>query len=170
MSPGRAILVTGATGLIGAEVVARLSARHPVIAVTHRQSQVIRTDGSTVLSDEYGQCWSGGGVARLAADVREPGFGVAEQVLDKLGEAVGCIVHTAATIAFDAPEAEYRLVNVAGTEHAIDWHSDGTCPWSMSAPRMSVVGAAERSPRTSWIPDRNSATDMSGASAAPNNS
>ena len=61
-----------------------------------------------------------GGVARLAADVRQPGFGVAEQVLDELGEAVGCIVHAAATIAFDAPEAEYRRVNVAGTEHAID--------------------------------------------------
>ena len=120
MSPGHAILVTGATGLIGAEVVARLSPRHPVIAVTHRQSQVVRTDGSTVPSDEYGQWWSGRGVARLAADVREPGFGVADQVLDELGEAVGCIVHTAATIAFDAPEAEYRLVNVAGTEHAID--------------------------------------------------
>jgi thioester reductase-like protein len=120
MSPARAILVTGATGLIGAEVVARLSPRRPVIAVTHRQPQVIRTDGSTVISDEYGQWWSGGGVARLAADVREPGFGLAGQVLDELGEAVGCIVHAAATTAFDAPEAEYRLLNVAGTEHAID--------------------------------------------------
>ena len=39
MSAGRAILVTGATGLIGAEVVARLSSRHSVIAVTHRQPQ-----------------------------------------------------------------------------------------------------------------------------------
>ena len=120
MSPGRAILITGATGLIGAEVVARLSPRCPVIAVTHRQPQVIRTDGSAVLSDEYGQCWSGGGVARLAGDVREPGFGLPGQVLDELGEAVGCIVHAAATIAFDAPEAEYRQLNVAGTQHAID--------------------------------------------------
>src|ERR1700730_9245752 len=108
MSPGRAILVTGATGLIGAEVVDRLSPRHPVIAVTHRQPQVIRTDGSAVLSGEYGQWCSGVGVARLGADVREPGFGLAGQVLDELGEAVGCVVHAAATIAFDAPEAEYR--------------------------------------------------------------
>ena len=120
MNPGRAVLVTGATGLIGAEVVARLSPRHPVIAVTHRQPLLIRTDGSTLLSDEYGQWWSGAGIARLAADVREPGFGVAEQVLDEIGDAVGCIVHAAATIAFNAPEAEYRRLNVAGTEHAID--------------------------------------------------
>ncbi|HZN81433.1 MAG TPA: hypothetical protein VFC01_17355, partial [Mycobacterium sp.] len=67
MNPGRAVLVTGATGLIGAEVVARLSPRRPVIAVTHRQPQPIRTDGSTVLSGEYGQSWTGRGVARLAA-------------------------------------------------------------------------------------------------------
>jgi thioester reductase-like protein len=120
MSAGRAILVTGATGLIGAEVVARLSSRHSVIAVTHRQPNVMRTDGSTVPSDEYGQSWSGVGVARLAADVREKGFGLAPPVLDELGKAVGCIVHAAATIAFDAPEAEYRSLNVAGTEHAID--------------------------------------------------
>ena len=37
MKPRRAILVTGAMGLIGAEVVARLSQRHPVIAVMHKQ-------------------------------------------------------------------------------------------------------------------------------------
>jgi thioester reductase-like protein len=120
VSAGSAILVTGATGLIGAEVVDRLSSRHSVIAVTHRQPNVIRTDGSTVRSDEYGQSWSGVGVACLAADVREKGFGLAPQVLDELGKAVGCIVHAAATIAFDAPEAEYRSLNIAGTEHAID--------------------------------------------------
>ena len=120
MSAGSAILVTGATGLIGAEVVARLSSRYSVIAVTHRQPNVMRTDGSTVPSDEYGQSWSGVGVARLAADVAEKGFGLAPPVLDELGKAVGCILHAAATIAFDAPEAEYRSLNVAGTEHAID--------------------------------------------------
>ena len=120
MNPGRAVLVTGATGLIGAEVVDRLSPRRPVIAMTHRQPLLKRTDGSTLHSDEYGPWWSGAGIARLAADVREPGFGVAEQVLDELGDAVGCIVHAAATIAFNAPEAEYRRVNIAGTEHAID--------------------------------------------------
>ena len=120
MNPGRAVLVSGATGLIGAEVVDRLSPRRPVIAMTHRQPLLKRTDGSTLHSDEYGPWWSGAGIARLAADVREPGFGVAEQVLDELGDAVGCIVHAAATIAFNAPEAEYRRVNIAGTEHAID--------------------------------------------------
>jgi thioester reductase-like protein len=119
MNPGRAVLVTGATGLIGAEVVARLSQRHPVIAVTHKQPRVICTDGSVVPSDEFGQ-WSGRWVARLAADVGEPGFGLAPERIAALGKSVGCIVHAAATIAFDAPVQEYRRLNVAGTRHAID--------------------------------------------------
>jgi thioester reductase-like protein len=119
MNPRRAILVTGAMGLIGAEVVARLSQRHPVIAVMHKQPRVIRTDGSVVPSDEFGQ-WSGHGVARLAANVCEPGFGLATEELVALGGSIGCIVHAAATIAFDAPEQEYLQLNVAGTQHAID--------------------------------------------------
>ena len=119
MNPGRAILVTGAMGLIGAEVLARLSQRHPVIAVMHKQPQVVRTDGSIVPSDDFGR-WSARGVARLAADVREPGFGLAGDELTDVGSSVGCIVHAAATTAFDAPEEEYLRLNVAGTEHAID--------------------------------------------------
>ncbi|MEV0294033.1 SDR family oxidoreductase [Nocardia sp. NPDC050710] len=104
------VLVTGATGLVGAEVVARLSAAsRPVAAVLHSNSEIIRNDG-TVL--EAG--------TPVAGDIRMPGFGLSQRDTDDLAERVGIIVHCAATTAFDAAPSAYEELNVQGTAHAIE--------------------------------------------------
>ncbi|MFT4126326.1 MAG: SDR family oxidoreductase [Gordonia sp. (in: high G+C Gram-positive bacteria)] len=98
------VLLTGASGLVGAEVAARLEAAgRPVVALTHRAAHLVGNDGRDVAV-----------TASLAGDVRLPGFGVA-RIPD-----VGVIVHCAATTAFDAPAADYDELNVAGTAHAIE--------------------------------------------------
>ncbi|MFQ6396786.1 SDR family oxidoreductase [Nocardia sp. KC 131] len=109
MSSRDTVLVTGATGLVGAEVVARLAAAsRPIAAVLHSNSSIVRNDG-TVLE---------AGTA-VAGDVRARGFGMSERDTADLGERVEVIVHCAATTAFDAPIADYEELNVRGTVNAI---------------------------------------------------
>ncbi|MFI6998942.1 SDR family oxidoreductase [Nocardia sp. NPDC050175] len=109
MSARDTVLVTGATGLVGAEVVARLAAAsRPVAAVLHSNSSIVRNDG-TVL----------GAGSPVAGDIRSPGFGLSQRDSADLSERVGMIVHCAATTAFDAGETDYHELNVQGTANAI---------------------------------------------------
>ncbi|WP_225727027.1 MULTISPECIES: SDR family oxidoreductase [unclassified Nocardia] len=103
------VLLTGATGLVGAEVMARLSAAgRPVAAVLHSNGRIVRNDGTVLVA----------GTA-VAGDIRAPGFGLAERDLTDLADRVGIIVHCAATTAFDAPATDYEQLNVDGAANAV---------------------------------------------------
>ena len=84
------ILVTGAAGLIGGELCARLVARgHQVTALVHRDPQVRDNRRAPVA-----------GLAVMTGDVTQPGLGLAAV------PAVDLVIHSAAITAFDAaPEA-----------------------------------------------------------------
>lgn len=97
------VLVTGAAGLIGGELCARLVARgHAVTGLVHRATRVVGNDGRDVA-----------GVRVLAGDVRRAGLG-----LDAVPD-VDLVVHAAAVTAFDAAEDVYRAVNVEGTRNVV---------------------------------------------------
>lgn len=97
------VLVTGAGGLIGGEVSARLAARgHAVTALVHRNLDVQDNQRRPVT-----------GVAVVHGDVRQPGFGLAA------APAVDLVIHSAAVTAFDAAPEAYQSVNIDGTAHAI---------------------------------------------------
>ena len=92
------VLVTGAAGLIGGELCARLVTRgHQVTALVHRVHAVIGNDRQPV------------SVTLLPGDVTRPGLGVPSL------PPLDLIIHSAAVTAFDAPETLYRAVNIAGT-------------------------------------------------------
>ena len=95
-------LVTGAAGLIGGEVCARLARRgHQMVALTRKSRAVRGTDGAPVpLADN------------LSGDVTAPMLGTAPQPFD-------LVVHCAANVQFDAPEAELHATNVEGTRNAL---------------------------------------------------
>ena len=100
------ILITGAGGLIGGEVSARLAARgHRVSALVHRNPQVRGNDGQVPALYRVYQ-----------GDVSVPVFGL--NAAD-LGDH-DLLIHCAATTRFDLRDEDYRAVNVAGTAHAIE--------------------------------------------------
>ncbi|MFI9505049.1 SDR family oxidoreductase [Nocardia sp. NPDC052566] len=110
MSERDTVLVTGASGSVGAEVVARLAAAsRPVAAVLHRNARIVRNDGTVLRAG-----------SALAGDIRRRGFGLSKPDAEDLSERVGVLVHCAATTAFDAGRAQYEELNVGGTAHAIE--------------------------------------------------
>nr|WP_240048907.1 SDR family oxidoreductase [Parerythrobacter lutipelagi] len=103
------ILVTGAAGLVGGEVCARLVAGgHSVTALVHRNPEVRANDGSLVAVS---------GV--LKGDVSAPQFGWDDTQSAEIADRHDLLIHCAATVRFDLDEEDYRAVNVGGTANAL---------------------------------------------------
>ena len=97
------VLVTGAAGLIGGELCARLAhGGHAVTALVHRRPEVLGNAGRVVPV-----------AAVLRGDVTQPGLGLGARP-----PALDLVIHCAAALEFDAPEAQLSAINVAGTRHA----------------------------------------------------
>ncbi len=94
------ILVTGAAGHVGGDVVARLSRRgHTVIALTHDRPVP--------------------GARALTGDVRTEDLGLDRQTVSELANEVDLVVHSAAVTDFGLPEHRYTELNVDGTANAL---------------------------------------------------
>ena len=103
------ILVTGAAGLVGGEVCARLvAAGHSVTALVHRNPDIRANNGSAV------------DVARvLKGDVSAAHFGWDEGQWLEMSKGHDLLIHCAATVRFDLAEEDYRAVNLGGTANAL---------------------------------------------------
>ncbi|WP_435200507.1 SDR family oxidoreductase [Qipengyuania sp. 902] len=102
-------MVTGAAGLLGGEVCARLiDAGHRVTALVHRTPDVRANDGTPVPA------------RTLTCDVSQPRFGWDDELFANVAEAHDVVVHCAATVRFDLDEADYRAVNVDGVAHMLE--------------------------------------------------
>ncbi len=114
------ILVTGAGGLIGRELVAVLSGRgHGVVALQHRSTALRRNDGRPVPSAPWaGQPPGPGVVLTLPGDVRRPGLGLNAAAQAAVG-GLDLVIHGAALTGFNLDAAAYRAVNVAGIANLI---------------------------------------------------
>ena len=125
------ILVTGAGGLIGRELVGALAERgHGVVAVQHRSTALHRNDGRPVPAAPWSGALPGPGeVATLAGDVRRPGLGLDAAThaallpgLDLLGldlPRLDLVVHCAAVTGFNLDPAVYQGVNVQGAANVL---------------------------------------------------
>jgi len=98
------VFVTGAAGLIGGEVCARLVALgHDVTALMHRSGEVQDNRRRPVH-----------GVTHISGEVTLARFGLANL------PAIDLVIHSAAVTAFNAAPEAYRAVNIGGTAHAIE--------------------------------------------------
>lgn len=123
---GGEVLLTGTTGFIGMELLARYleRGRRGVVAL-------VRADGpdearariKAVLDNLFGRRAADytGRVQAVAADVTVAGLGLTGAQREELAERVSTIVHCAASVSFTLPLAEARTINVVGTRRMLDF-------------------------------------------------
>lgn len=118
------VLLTGATGFLGTELLARLLEHtdRNVYAVVRARSdaeaaqRLRETVGSALGSAEPFR----GRVRALAGDLTKPGLGLKPAVAREVAGAVDEIVHGAAAVSFDLDLEQARAVNVEGTRTMLE--------------------------------------------------
>jgi thioester reductase-like protein len=116
------LLLTGATGFLGREVLVRAAARGRrvwalVRARNDREAQE-RLDRS--LAERGGEDEPRGNARALAADLLAPRFGLDEARYRRLAAETTEIVHSAASVSFTLPLHEARAINVEGTRRMLE--------------------------------------------------
>ena len=117
------VFLTGATGFLGMEVLARLleAGDRDVVALVRAADTAAaeaRLDGvlETLWTDPSPYR---GRVRAVAGDLIEPNLGMTISERTELAEQVGAVLHCAASISFDLPLEEARQINVEGTREVI---------------------------------------------------
>jgi long-chain acyl-CoA synthetase len=118
------VLLTGATGFLGGEVLARLLERdqRPVYALVRAadaEQARERLDGVIASLLGSAEPWAGRTVA-VAADLTEPGLGLDPVSRDWLSERVEAIIHCAASVSFSLDLESSRAINVDGTRRVLE--------------------------------------------------
>ncbi|UIP06672.1 SDR family oxidoreductase [Erythrobacter sp. SDW2] len=104
------ILVTGAAGLIGGEVCARLAqAGHRVAALVRSNPAVLANDGKPAAVAEV-----------LTGDLSQESMGLDPALLERLSGEIDLVLHCAALTRFDLEEEAYRATNIDGTARALE--------------------------------------------------
>ncbi|MGI5500137.1 SDR family oxidoreductase [Lentzea sp. CA-135723] len=123
---GLRVLVTGAAGLVGAEVCARLAEQgHTVLALVHKRSEIVRNDGTVARTVSRP---GPGLVSCVAGDVTKPMLGLNTEQYSSLASGVDRIVHSAATTDFGRRWETYESLNVEGTRNVVRLASECTVP------------------------------------------
>ena len=117
-------LLTGATGFLGGEVLARLVERdeRPVYALIRAaddEQAAARLRGVLIALLGSSEPWSRRVVA-VAGDIVQPGLGMAPERRVWLAERTRRIVHCAASVSFTLGLRESREINVEGTRRMLD--------------------------------------------------
>ena len=118
-----ALLLTGATGFVGMELLVRLleRTRRPVIALVRAADQAdaqrrLLHTVTTLLGSCEGHEQR---LVALCADMERPALGLSTSV-DELATVVTDIVHGAASVSFDLGLAPSRAINVEGTRRMLE--------------------------------------------------
>jgi thioester reductase-like protein len=127
--PEGALLLTGATGFVGMEVLARILERtdRHVVALVRAEDDVRAADrlcATLETSCGDGEAYADR-VTAIAGDITAPRLGLGDRWGD-LAQRVGAIVHGAASVAFDLSLEESRRINVEGTRQMLDFAA--ACP------------------------------------------
>ena len=127
--PEGALLLTGATGFVGMEVLARVlerSDRHVVALIRAEDDDRAAERLAATLETSCGEAEAyADRVTAVAGDITAPRLGLGER-WEPLAERVGAIVHGAASVAFDLSLEESRRINVDGTRQMLDFAA--ACP------------------------------------------
>ena len=118
------VLITGATGFLGMELMARLleDGDRRVWALVRASDdaearQRIRTLLASLVPDPESVAAR---VVPVAGDIMRGGLGLEPRVRDELAEAVDEVIHSAASVSFSLPLGQARAVNVEGTRRVLE--------------------------------------------------
>ena len=119
-----AILLTGATGFLGMDALARLIERdrdEVVVLVRAADDEAARARLDGVFARLYDEPPAGAArVSAVRGDLLEPGLGLSAGDRARLVGSVDRIVHCAASISFELPLEDAREINVRGVERVIE--------------------------------------------------
>jgi thioester reductase-like protein len=120
MNSEELILVTGATGFLGVQLVRELLGQKPnatlALLIRNRagQSDRQRADSFTPSAERSR-------VQVFSGDVSQPHCGLDPVVYGRLSAETTRVIHSAATVRFDHSLDEARRINVQGTRHILDF-------------------------------------------------
>ncbi len=126
MSKAGNVLLTGATGFVGMEVLARYlerSERHITCLVRADSDSGARVRMDKVLDELFADKADGyaGRITAVAAELTEPNLGLSDERRDQLAAQTSTVVHSAASVSFSMPLTEARAVNVEGTRRMLEF-------------------------------------------------
>jgi thioester reductase-like protein len=118
------ILLTGATGFLGMDALARLIERDReqiVVLVRARDDDGARERLDAVLARLYDELPAAAArVSAVRGDLLEPALGLSTADRDWLIASVDRIVHCAASISFELPLEQARQINVGGVQRVLE--------------------------------------------------
>ncbi len=136
-SEDQPILITGTTGFVGMEVLARFlqgSQRHIFALIRARNDAEAHERLRAVLATTFGDPDAHPGrVTAVAGDIELPGLGLDPGRLDELAGQVDRVLHAAASVSFEMGITESRGINLGGTQHMLGF-----------ADRAQQLGGLER--------------------------
>ena len=121
--PPTSVLLTGGTGFVGVQLLARYlerTDRHVYALVRAEDEEAaekrLRDKLSTLLGDDS----LADRVTALPGDVEQSGLGMSAEKRELLVQEVGAIVHAAASVTFELPLDASRRINVEGTRRVLE--------------------------------------------------
>lgn len=121
-----AVLITGATGFVGMEVLARYLERgdRPVYALVRADSdRAAQRRLDAVVTNLFGTraASHSGRLRAVAGELTAPDLGLDRKRREQLARQVTTIVHSAASVSFTLPLEEAREINVEGTRRMLEF-------------------------------------------------
>ena len=108
-----AVLLTGATGFVGREILSRFLEREE-----HHVFALVRAEND---DEAAGRLPAHARLTAVAGDIEERNLGLADASSERLRREVTTVLHCAASVSFDLPLEESRSVNVEGTRRMLDF-------------------------------------------------
>jgi thioester reductase-like protein len=108
-----AVLLTGATGFVGREILSRFLERDD-----RHVFALVRADND---DEAAGRLPDHARLTAVAGDIEHRNLGLAEGSRERLRGEVTTVVHCAASVSFEMPLEESRSVNVDGTRRMLDF-------------------------------------------------
>jgi thioester reductase-like protein len=106
-----AVLLTGATGFVGKEILDRF------LAEGREVFALVRADDDDAAAERLPHHAR---LTAIAGDIEQPGCGLDGATADALADEVTTVMHCAASVSFDLPLDESRRINVDGTRHVVE--------------------------------------------------